>query len=340
LGKRLSRLLMIHIRACLPRLKKKINDKTLEYQELMNGYGKSVVDESQTLIEILTRFATAYGAVINGQPKHQNSGETKLFKIIHREFNEAIINNICDISFKCLKKVAIPDSAGPRPILFNTPSFDVPFEEIVKKQIEQLREPSLDCVEKVRKEMEKNVKYCGDEVKQDMQRFPMLHQKIKEVVAKMLRQRMEATNEKIVELIDTELSYVNILHPDFDQSKILNELLMKELKKQGIVKEEEFSSHTFPVLGREMTAKEKEEILENLINEYFGIVSKSVQDLVPKTIVYQLVSYVKNNIQSQLLKDIYKPDFDGKLLSEARNIELGRKHSSEMLLVSLNAILL
>jgi hypothetical protein len=172
-----------------------------------------------------------------------------------------------------------------------------------------------------------------------MQRFPMLHQKIKEVVAKMLRQRMEATNEKIVELIDTQLSYVNILHPDFNQSQILNRSLSKKPRLENMGEEliapELRSSPTFPVLGREMTIKEKEEILEKLIRKYFEIVCIAIEDFVPKTIIHQLVNYVKNNIQSQLLKDIYKPDFDGKLLSESRHIEIGRKHSSEMLLVSL-----
>jgi dynamin 1-like protein len=324
----LSRLLMNHIRSCLPKLKKKINDRILECYELMNSYGKPFEDENLALIEILIRFAASYGTVIDGTSKNTNSEKTKLYEILHDKFDDSLEHIELKVELtKPKDSNTIENFVSVRPTLFNTPSFDEPFEYIVVDKIYQLREPSLACIEMVREEMENNLKHCDDDIKQDLTRFPMLCQKIKEVVSKMLRKRTQVTKEKVEELIETETAYVNKLHPDFDKFAILNKKLMQN--RYGM---EPMSSEIFI---KELKKEIKEDIIEDLIKDYFLIVRKSVQDVVTKTIIYQLVNYVKKNIQSQLLQEIYKsakPD-EG-LFRESKQIESGRKRTTEMLRVS------
>ena len=80
-------------------------------------------------------------------------------------------------------------------------------------------------------------------------------------------------------------------------------------------------------------------IPERLIKSYFYIVRKSIQDSVPKAIMHFLVSYVKNNLQSELVSSLYKQEEISSLLSESEHIGQRRKEAAEMLQVILNCII-
>lgn len=72
---------------------------------------------------------------------------------------------------------------------------------------------------------------------------------------------------------------------------------------------------------------------ERLIRTYFYIVRKSIQDKVPKAIMYFLVNYVKDNLQSELVKDLYRTEEIDNFLSESPEIAQRRKEAAEMLKV-------
>lgn len=60
---------------------------------------------------------------------------------------------------------------------------------------------------------------------------------------------------------------------------------------------------------------------------------KNILDSVPKAIMNFLVNYVKDNLQSELVSNLYKNDeYDG-LLKESENVAQRRKEASEMLKV-------
>lgn len=106
---------------------------------------------------------------------------------------------------------------GPRPSLFVP---EVSFELLVKKQVKRLEEPSLRCVELVHEEMQRIIQHCSNYstqvsegrrgptpaekenrgrvfVRQELQRFPKLHEAIVEVVTSLLRKRLPVTNEMV-----------------------------------------------------------------------------------------------------------------------------------------------
>ena len=60
---------------------------------------------------------------------------------------------------------------------------------------------------------------------------------------------------------------------------------------------------------------------------------KSIQDSVPKAIMHFLVTYVKDNLQSELVSSLYKADQIENLLSESEHIGQRRKEAAEMLKV-------
>ena len=73
--------------------------------------------------------------------------------------------------------------------------------------------------------------------------------------------------------------------------------------------------------------------LERLIKTYFYIVRKSIQDSVPKAIMHFLVNHVKDNLQSELVTHLYRPDQIDILLSESEHIAQRRKEAADMLKV-------
>lgn len=98
---------------------------------------------------------------------------------------------------------------------------------LVKRQIRRLEEPSLRCVELIHEEMQRIIQHCGNEVQQEMLRFPKLHEKIVDVVTQLLRRRLPNTNSMVENIVAIELAYINTKHPDFHKDAALVPSLLK-----------------------------------------------------------------------------------------------------------------
>ena len=84
---------------------------------------------------------------------------------------------------------------------------------------------------------------------------------------------------------------------------------------------------------RKISPKEKKDvtIIKRLIQSYFDIVKKNVQDSVPKAIMHNLVNFARMNIQSELVAELYKTGEIDDLLNENHQVALRRKEYSERL---------
>ncbi|KAH8238667.1 hypothetical protein KR038_010578 [Drosophila bunnanda] len=229
LAKTLNRLLMHHIRDCLPDLKTRVNIMTTQFQSLLNSYGEDVSDKSQTLLQIITKFASAYCSTIEGTARNIETtelcGGARICYIFHEIFGRTLdsIHPLAGLS-KMDILTAIRNATGPRPALFVP---EVSFELLVKRQIRRLEEPSLRCVELIHEEMQRIVQHCGNEVQQEMLRFPKLHEKIVDVVTQLLRRRLPDTNVMVENILAIELAYINTKHPDFHKDAALVPSLLK-----------------------------------------------------------------------------------------------------------------
>lgn len=229
LAKTLNRLLMHHIRDCLPELKVRVNVMISQFQSLLNSYGDDVSDKSQTLLQIITKFASAYCSTIEGTARNIETtelcGGARICYIFHETFGRTLdsIHPLVGLTRMDIL-TAIRNATGPRPALFVP---EVSFELLVKRQIRRLEDPSLRCVELVHEEMQRIVQHCGTEVQQEMLRFPRLHQRIVDVVTQLLRTRLPATNSMVENLVAIELAYINTKHPDFHREAALVSGLLK-----------------------------------------------------------------------------------------------------------------
>uniref|UniRef100_A0A665WEJ7 Interferon-induced GTP-binding protein Mx n=1 Tax=Echeneis naucrates TaxID=173247 RepID=A0A665WEJ7_ECHNA len=217
LAKTLSRLLMHHIRDCLPDLKTRVTVLSAQYQARLNSYGQPVEDHSATLLQIVTKFASDYCNTIEGTARHIQTSElcggARICYIFHETFGRTLqsidpLGGLTELDIL----TAIRNATGPRPALFVP---EVSFELLVKRQIKRLEEPSLRCVELVHEELQRIIQHCSSFSTQELLRFPKLHDSIVEVVTGLLRKRLPITNEMVHSLIAIELAYINTKHPDF-----------------------------------------------------------------------------------------------------------------------------
>ncbi|XP_054631363.1 dynamin-1-like protein isoform X3 [Dunckerocampus dactyliophorus] len=217
LARTLNRLLMHHIRDCLPELKTRINVLAAQYQSLLNSYGEPVEDKSATLLQLITKFAAEYCKTIEGTAKNIETAElcggARICYIFHETFGRTLesvdpLGGLTTIDVL----TAIRNATGPRPALFVP---EVSFELLVKRQVKRLEEPSLRCVELVHEEMQRIIQHCSIYSTQELLRFPKLHDAIVEVVTSLLRKRLPVTNEMVHNLVAIELAYINTKHPDF-----------------------------------------------------------------------------------------------------------------------------
>ncbi|XP_048113080.1 dynamin-1-like protein isoform X2 [Alosa alosa] len=217
LARTLNRLLMHHIRDCLPELKTRINVLAAQYQSLLGSYGEPVEDQSSTLLQLITKFATEYCNTIEGTAKYIETAElcggARICYIFHETFGRTLesvdpLGGLTTIDVL----TAIRNATGPRPALFVP---EVSFELLVKRQVKRLEEPSLRCVELVHEEMQRIIQHCSNYSTQELLRFPKLHDAIVEVVTSLLRKRLPVTNEMVHNLVAIELAYINTKHPDF-----------------------------------------------------------------------------------------------------------------------------
>ncbi|KAG5830426.1 hypothetical protein ANANG_G00310490 [Anguilla anguilla] len=217
LARTLNRLLMHHIRDCLPELKTRLNVLAAQYQSLLAGYGQPVGDKSAALLQLVTKFAAEYCHTIEGTAKYIETAElcggARICYIFHETFGRTLesvdpLGGLTTIDVL----TAIRNATGPRPALFVP---EVSFELLVKRQVKRLEEPSLRCVELVHEEMQRIIQHCSNYSTQELLRFPKLHDAIAEVVTSLLRKRLPVTNEMVHNLVAIELAYINTKHPDF-----------------------------------------------------------------------------------------------------------------------------
>ncbi|MEQ2211228.1 Dynamin-1-like protein [Xenoophorus captivus] len=85
---------MHHIRDCLPELKTRINVLAAQYQSLLSSYGEPVEDQSATLLQLITKFATEYCNTIEGTAKYIETAElcggARICYIFHETFGRTL----------------------------------------------------------------------------------------------------------------------------------------------------------------------------------------------------------------------------------------------------------
>lgn len=89
------------------------------------------------------------------------------------------------------------------------------------------------------------------------------------------------------------------------------------------------------VLKASGTLSEREymetEVIKLLIMSYFNIVKRTVADLVPKAVMFNLVQFTKEELQRELLAEMYKKEVFDEALKESEFTVQRRKECKKMI---------
>ncbi|KAF9265761.1 hypothetical protein L218DRAFT_942596 [Marasmius fiardii PR-910] len=84
-----------------------------------------------------------------------------------------------------------------------------------------------------------------------------------------------------------------------------------------------------PIIKPQAALNEREtmetEVIKLLIHSYYNIVKREMIDMVPKAITLTLVNHAKENLQKELLQELYKPEVLDELLKESEYVVNRRK---------------
>ncbi|KAI9209699.1 Dynamin central region-domain-containing protein [Polychytrium aggregatum] len=90
-----------------------------------------------------------------------------------------------------------------------------------------------------------------------------------------------------------------------------------------------------PVLKASGNLSEREymetEVIKLLLQSYFNIVKRTAADIIPKSIMLNLVAYTKEELQRELLAELYKPEVFDDSLKESEQTLQRRKECKQMI---------
>ncbi|KAJ2876569.1 vacuolar protein sorting-associated protein 1 [Coemansia aciculifera] len=219
LARKLSLLLMHHIKANLPEIKAKISAALVKYMSELEQLGDPLTDAAgqaaNTTLSIITEFCNDFRGSLEGQSTDLSTYELYGGARINFVFNEIFCNGIKSIDpLEHVKdtdiRTILYNSSGSSPSLFvDTNAFKV----IVKQQIKRLEDPSLKCVSMVYDELVRIINQLLG--KSSFRRFPQLRDQFNLVVITFLKNAMIPTNKLVQDLVAMEQCYINTAHPDF-----------------------------------------------------------------------------------------------------------------------------
>ncbi|KAL8793767.1 MAG: hypothetical protein Q9182_007648 [Xanthomendoza sp. 2 TL-2023] len=376
LARKLNMILMMHIKNTLPDIKARISSSLQKYSAELGQLGDSMLGSSSNIVQIITEFCNEYRTVLDGNNQEISSIELSGGARISFVFHELYSNGVKAVDpFDFVKdidiRVLLYNSSGSSPALFVGTTA---FENIVKKEIKRLEEPSLKCVSLVYDEL---VRILAQLLNKPLfRRYPALKEKLHHVVISFYKKVMEPTNKLVRDLVAMEACYINTGHPDFLNGHramaIVNDRhnaakptqvdpkTGKPLPPSAIPPRSsspdlaaESGSGFFgsffvsknkkkmaamdappPQLKASGTLSEKEaqevEVIKLLITSYFSITRRTMIDMVPKAIMLSLVQYTKDEMQRELLEQMYRTNEIDDLLKESEHTVRRRKECQSM----------
>ena len=307
------------------------------------------MDNSAMLLQLLTQFSNAVGDSIYGRrvdaPRDELYGGARINSIFHDRFVPHIgsISPVKDLTDDQIR-MAVYNSQGNHTMLF--PSQQA-FEALLQDQIKRLEDPCMRCVEFVYDELVR----ISDQCAQKCDRYPNLRRELFKVTVDLLQSYKPMAEEHLKCAIASETAYINTNHPDFgDAVTILQQCFAPTaatgpapaappqptaasaaVVARGVAVPFEAIPGQIRCSGA-LTDKEVKDhrAIRSLIDSYFRVVKKTIQDQTPKVVTFFLVNKLQETIRDYLVAQLYKPDLIAELLKESDEVATRRKAAHQM----------
>lgn len=339
---KLNRLLMHHIKAVLPDLKKKVSDMIRSNEEQLRTYGFPLSEnrdlQGVVMLNVITSYATSFSNAVEGKTLTEAGteleGGAKIRDILLRKFiqqlknmdalnsmDDSDIKNIIDSSCGVMSSLLIPEAA---------------FHMLLKMQIKRLLDPSQTVAMEVYDQLKI---LSSDIVIPEAVRFPNLQPSILSVVDNVLEDCLKPAQDFITDFIDIQQAYVNSFHPDCINVREALHRAEKDVEEMEpsmhnstllLDKSKEFDSWGKSDNRFETSEDEKNELIQiytirHLLTSYFDVIKKNVGDYVSKAVMSFLVIKVRDKIQTDLISKLYNNEKFNELFAENADIPFKRK---------------
>eukprot|EP01147_Barroeca_monosierra_P008546 gene8546-993_t len=242
LSRTLNTILLHRIRSTLPILRNTIMRKQSETSQLLERLGgplESATDKGHFLLTTLTQFAETFNMCISGShsaglrtlpdslPLDAGATVSDIFFRRYAGSLEAsfMIHPLRDLTDTKIMQ-EIKNTVGPRPLLLVP---DRAFESLVKRQIQRLEQPSIQCVEDIKNHLSSVLTaLCHDQLLhmvQSLRFFPTLVRQIHDVASGFLTSCVPEASKMVRDLIAIEVAYINTDHPDFHEQETMEAIL-------------------------------------------------------------------------------------------------------------------
>ncbi|CAO3685670.1 unnamed protein product [Rhizopus stolonifer] len=328
-------------------------------------------NRANMVLNIITEFCTEFRTIIDGTSgdlsSFELSGGARISFVFHELYSNGVksidpLDQIKDADIRTI----LYNSSGSSPALFVATTA---FELIIRQQIKRLEEPSVKCINMVYDELVRILSQLL--TKQFFKRFPSLKEKFYQVVLVFFKKAVQPTSKLVTDLVAMEACYINTAHPHFlnghQAIAIINERMTRDTKPRSAtngtlssspIPETDSNGSLFgsffsnnkkankktssPVLEAPPTTLKatgalsdrehmETEVIKLLIQSYFDIVKRTMIDMVPKAIMLNLVNHSKEELQRELLTELYKIEVLDDLLQESDITKQRRKECKKMI---------
>jgi dynamin 1-like protein len=189
---------MHHIRDVLPDLKHRIGRMMADVENELDALGTPTQNASRSargaaLLSFLSKFANNFSSILEGKgpqdgkriyrhPVDELMGGSRI-SFIFTEVFASSLNRVQPFDGLTDEEIrtTICNANGTRPALFVP---EVSFDILVRRQVARLEEPGVNCVDLVYEELQKIAEQAQPS---ELTRFPILKDRITEVVMTLLR---------------------------------------------------------------------------------------------------------------------------------------------------------
>ncbi len=219
LARVLNGILVTHIREALPTLRTRLEDASSSRRRELRMLGDAPPGSTGAargalLLSILDSYAARFAAMLDGHGDHipitELAGGARIRHIFLDIFSSGldVLDPTAELSDEDVR-TAIKNSGGIKGSLLIP---EAPFELLVRRAIERLLSPALQCKEFVHAELLRIAAQC---VPPEVGRFPTLQTVLSEAVEDLVNSGAGPAEHMIRNLVACELAYINTSHPQF-----------------------------------------------------------------------------------------------------------------------------
>ena len=326
--KKLTKVFFRVIREHLPNIIRAINDNIRKCEEELSLLGQPMpVDDAgklSMLWNMLNEYCEIYRNVLEGRYDSKrlsflrDEGGYKvkaLFKNLLDEYtgDYKATANYKDENIDYALTIHEGDSIP------GFPSVDA-FYYLLKPQLEVIKEPINETFANVFSYLEM---LSSKILERTFSRFPRVIDDISEMVSKFLNEEKDKTKYMVDCIIDMEINY--LFTNDYDYMTNYTTFIPKNQEQN-----QEANAH---LTSRQIFIRE----IRNRIEAYFKLIVRNLRDSIPKSIGYNLVLSIQENMQMHLYDALYKSQEIVAALNEPEGIKRQREELTRQIRVMKDA---